>query len=503
MNFVIGDSCSVLPNHFGDVSDSQAPHSELSLRRDRVSYVNSEFFDADLMGAHCTSCHFDGCNFQKSSFLNSTFDSCVFHGCSFDSPLFVNTSFINCRFYKSTLSSGSFEDAHLSNLVFEQVAMPDTHFFHATVNGVVLQDCDLKNTVFFDAESSFIMDSASARTVRVEKPLSVVLVNPKEQGVSVPRVVNKLAGVADVIPIRIAMHAQEHNTPLLDEELVFLLNGLNSRDQPLSQPIPQALLMRIRDYAERYPNAASVLDRVQALVPHVHAVVLPGGEDISPLLYGQTAQVETGFSSGYHRSLLELALIEQCTNRGIPLLGVCRGFQMINVYFGAQLHQHIGLGQAGVRQLDMPLERPHQGVLAPLMGNFRTVVFHHQAVPADTLLPNLEAVTHREIQDAVQEKNWDVVMAMEQSHGVPVMGFQFHPEFFSEEVAAQQERSSMPLCNKALQALDPPVRTPGALLRSPSLQHMSPENEAFWAVIGDVAKAFRVKKQVISEISAA
>jgi gamma-glutamyl-gamma-aminobutyrate hydrolase PuuD len=503
MGFVVSASPTVMDNPFGDVNDFPVRSSETDLRLNGIFYSNHEFSDADLIGVHCTSSHFDGCNFEKSSFLNSTFDSCVFRGCSFDSPLFVNTSFINCRFYKSNLSSGSFEDAHLRNLIFEQVAMPGTHFFCAKVHGVVLQDCDLKNTVFFDAESNFIIDSASARTARVEKPLSVVLVNPKEQGVSVPRVVNKLAGVADVIPIRIAMHAQEHHRPLLDEELAFLLDGLNSRDQPLSPPIPQALLMRIRDCSERYPNAVSVLDRVQVLVPHVHAVVLPGGEDISPSLYGQTTQPETGFSGGYHRSLLELALIEQCTNRGIPLLGVCRGFQMINVYFGAQLHQHIGLDQAGVRQLGVPLERPHQGILAPLMGNLRTVVFHHQAVPADTLLPNLEAVTHREIQDAAQEKNWDVVMAMEQSHGVPVIGFQFHPEFFSEEVAAQQDKASTPLCNKVLQALDPPVRTPGALLRSPSLQHMSPENEAFWAVMGDVAKAFRVKKQVISAISTA
>lgn len=458
------------------------------------------FRESDLLGVHCVSCEFNRCDFYRASFLDSVFESCVFHGCSFSEPLFVNARLKNCRFYKCTFDSGSFENSSLSNVVFDHVAMPKTHFFNAHVEQSVIHRSDLKNTVLFGTEFKFIIDSASARTVHVERPLSVVLVNPETQGVSVPRVVGKLANVGDVIPIKIAMHAPHHQKSNLDEEVEQVLQGLNSGGEYEQQSIPQRMLLHIRENHQLYPNALAVLERVKSLAANVHSVVLPGGEDISPLLYGQNPQPETGFSGGYHRSLLEFALIEQCTKRGMPLMGVCRGFQVISIFFGAKLLQHIGQDQVGIRQLTQPIGRTHQGVLPPLMGNLRTAVFHHQAVPAETTFKCLEVVAQRFVRDSVRgNDNWNVVMAVEQAHGAPVIGFQFHPEFFPGGVEIKPSERYERFSNQVLKRLENgQLRTPSDLLRSPCLKNMSIENEGFWSLMGEFARVYNAKKQVLS-----
>ncbi|MGP3533291.1 gamma-glutamyl-gamma-aminobutyrate hydrolase family protein [Microbacterium sp. RD1] len=79
--------------------------------------------------------------------------------------------------------------------------------------------------------------------------------------------------------------------------------------------------------------AAAVLDGLDGLI-------LTGGIDVQPELYGAERHALTD-PPRPDRDAWELALLRGARARGIPLFGICRGLQLINVAFGGTLHQHL------------------------------------------------------------------------------------------------------------------------------------------------------------------
>lgn len=80
------------------------------------------------------------------------------------------------------------------------------------------------------------------------------------------------------------------------------------------------------------PRRASIPDRVRG-------VIIGGGDDIQPRHYGLTG--DAGAKYDAERDALELRIFKQAYDCGIPVLGICRGAQMINVALGGNLHQDI------------------------------------------------------------------------------------------------------------------------------------------------------------------
>lgn len=79
--------------------------------------------------------------------------------------------------------------------------------------------------------------------------------------------------------------------------------------------------------------ADRALDRIDGLL-------ITGGRDVDPAAYGQDAHPETDPPAG-HRDSWEFALIEAALCRSMPILGICRGAQVLNVALGGTLHQHL------------------------------------------------------------------------------------------------------------------------------------------------------------------
>jgi len=145
------------------------------------------------------------------------------------------------------------------------------------------------------------------------------------------------------------------------------------------------------------------------------ALLLPGGGDLEPWRYGQEDTASRGLEP--ERDAAELRLLEAFTAAGKPVLGVCRGLQVINVFFGGTLVQDIP-GHNAVDGVD----RLHSVRTAPspfraLWGE-RSLVnsAHHQA--ADRLGSGLQAVQWAE--DGVAEA------LIHQRF--PVWAVQWHPE---------------------------------------------------------------------------
>lgn len=146
-------------------------------------------------------------------------------------------------------------------------------------------------------------------------------------------------------------------------------------------------------------------------------LLLPGGGDLHPRYYGQELRDCRGLDEA--RDAAEWELMTRFTRTGRPILGVCRGMQVLNVFFGGTLRQHV----EGHGALPDGRDRVHEtraaegSLFACWWGDrFRVNSCHHQAV--DRLAGCLRPL--QRAQDGVLEAF---------SHGaLPVLGVEWHPE---------------------------------------------------------------------------
>ena len=90
-------------------------------------------------------------------------------------------------------------------------------------------------------------------------------------------------------------------------------------------------------------------ETVGSVLDSLHALVITGGYDVDPAAYGQQPHPTTIARAA--RDAWEFALLLGALDRGLPVLGICRGAQVLNVALGGTLHQHLPdvLGHEGHR----------------------------------------------------------------------------------------------------------------------------------------------------------
>ncbi len=170
---------------------------------------------------------------------------------------------------------------------------------------------------------------------------------------------------------------------------------------------------------------------LDALCPTLDGVILAGGGDVHPRFFGQENQGALMDSVDEARDEMELAIARRAAAAGKPLLGVCRGIQVMNIALGGGLIQHIEGHAQVANTFDGPPTQHRvrveaDSLLARTLGvNPGALVntYHHQAVPADDLAPGLQAVAWAE--DGVVE-------ALEMPGHPFYVGVQWHPERFYE-----------------------------------------------------------------------
>ncbi len=162
------------------------------------------------------------------------------------------------------------------------------------------------------------------------------------------------------------------------------------------------------------------------LLDRIDALVLGGGADIDPDAQGVEAHAET-VGTNPDRDRFEIALALGALERGMPLLGVCRGMQVLNVACGGTLDQHIP------ERLGHDIHRPVPGswaehevridpgsLTASAAGAASLTVksHHHQGV--DRIAENLRASAWATDDESVE--------AIESGDGGFVLGVLWHPE---------------------------------------------------------------------------
>lgn len=166
---------------------------------------------------------------------------------------------------------------------------------------------------------------------------------------------------------------------------------------------------------------------LRAQASYIDGLIMVGGEDINPLWFCEEPHPQLG-SVNPVRDLYELKLIKLATDRNIPVLGICRGEQLINIAFGGTLIQDI-LSQIQLsvkHKQEQPGTTPSHKIkiesdsqLAQIVGLDTAYVnsFHHQSVGKVAL--GFKPVAYAK--DGVIE-------AIEAWPNRPIMGIQWHPE---------------------------------------------------------------------------
>ena len=151
------------------------------------------------------------------------------------------------------------------------------------------------------------------------------------------------------------------------------------------------------------------------------ALVLSGGSDIDPIRFRQTNDRELSRNIDHDRDEFEFQLTDRFVQQKKPIMGICRGMQILNVYFGGDLYQDIlaGLDINYPYAVDHPITSVEETYLHQLFGkHFPGNSLHHQSVAA--LGEGLVA--------AAYDSNHNQVVEAFYHETLPIYGVQWHPE---------------------------------------------------------------------------
>ena len=171
-------------------------------------------------------------------------------------------------------------------------------------------------------------------------------------------------------------------------------------------------------------------EQVLGQLEHVDGILLSGGGDINPLLLNEEPLPQLGKVNPV-RDSHELLLAKLAYDRGIPMLGICRGIQVLVAALGGTLHQDIKACMPDAELLKHSQQMPRfvashtvtalaDSIVGKTLGtNIAVNSFHHQAVATPGPLLRVTATASDGVIEAVESTDFK-----------SVMGVQWHPECF-------------------------------------------------------------------------
>ena len=191
-----------------------------------------------------------------------------------------------------------------------------------------------------------------------------------------------------------------------------------------------------------------------SLLDNLDGILLSGGADLNPLLVGEEPIPQLRWINA-ERDVPELMLIELAYERQIPMLGICRGIQMLAAALGGSVYQDLG-----VQYKDAPLIKHSQDLAREQASHMVYIckasvfgkIFKNEGLPesdkGEIMLP-VNSFHHQAIKEAgdklcvVARSSDGVIEAVESSEYKSIIGVQWHPECF----LSGGNKSHMPIFN--------------------------------------------------------
>ena len=188
-----------------------------------------------------------------------------------------------------------------------------------------------------------------------------------------------------------------------------------------------------RNYFDAIENAGGIpvfmphtggADDAEKFLSFCDGVLFAGGDDVDPKFYGEEIKFDS-VETTPERDVFELALAELLKNDTRPVLGICRGAQLLNVAFGGTLYQHIdGHRQDERGAVNLRAARVTEDTFLRELAEadeIKTNSFHHQAVknvaPGFIVAARADDGTVEAIEPAERTDRF-------------ILAVQWHPEYF-------------------------------------------------------------------------
>ncbi|MBD7909621.1 gamma-glutamyl-gamma-aminobutyrate hydrolase family protein [Sporosarcina gallistercoris] len=173
------------------------------------------------------------------------------------------------------------------------------------------------------------------------------------------------------------------------------------------------------------------LEDIEEICDRIDGLLLTGGEDVNPLLFGEEPKRELG-KIAPERDTMEMALAKCAVGKDMPVLGICRGHQILNVALGGTIHQHIYTDLEGpLLQHKQQADRNYPTHTARVTEGSRLAKF----ASAKEILVN--SLHHQAVNDVpeplkvIATATDGIIEALESTKHRFVMSVQWHPEALS------------------------------------------------------------------------
>jgi putative glutamine amidotransferase len=185
-----------------------------------------------------------------------------------------------------------------------------------------------------------------------------------------------------------------------------------------------------------------------SVIKEADMLLLPGGPDLSPSEYGEAPNLYTGqpdiFKESFFRNNLKHYIGK------VPTFGICLGFQMLNVFFGGKLEQHLYTG--ALHQSANRWTKAHEVLDIDTNKVFDVNSHHHQAVSprilAKSLKPQVVSMrSDKAILHKSMNENNTLIEAFRHKE-LPVAGVQWHPEEYYDDHSVGMVSELLELKNK-------------------------------------------------------
>ena len=208
--------------------------------------------------------------------------------------------------------------------------------------------------------------------------------------------------------LKIEMQLRDVDVDCLKDEVIDSLKvrtGFNPAN------IAEKLFFEI----SRKAQIAKIVEKATLLLDYCDALVVPGGDDIESELY---VDCSGSFKQrDYRRSIMEISLLMHAHKQKMPVMGICRGCQMINIYFGGTLKE-LAVMEKGWQYLTLSRSSKKEEIQKLIGGDILPALsMHHQA--SNKIGESLEIVFERE-----------GIPKLLISHDGLFIGVQFHPEAY-------------------------------------------------------------------------
>jgi gamma-glutamyl-gamma-aminobutyrate hydrolase PuuD/uncharacterized protein YjbI with pentapeptide repeats len=352
-------------------------------RRVKEVFFNNIIFDQmNFDKGYITGCYFKDVTFQdciltNTRLLSSNFINSYFYSCLAKDSHWNWSSFNGCTFSSTDLTQASFNNTIFATTAFITNKLNESTFFDADVRCSVIINSELKNCLLFNSEFNIVI----SEPVNVTRPVIGLTFDFQSPG-AFGEVIDEALKDCNGIVFKTHYKPLDIDTDLLEREVK---NKLAEYEE--GNPLSRAQF--ILDKSVENSEIGKIKNGIAKFGKHLNGVAFPGGSDIEPELYGAIPDPVTmtypksETDSTYLRTIFEIALMDYAHKNNLPILGICRGSQLGNVYFGGTLNQHCGEMMGAIRLLS--IKQNIDKNIAQLARNIfkwdgvMTLSMHHQA----------------------------------------------------------------------------------------------------------------------------